>query len=633
MAASPFNSLSVFQLSPRIQLLPVVHGSGDMAQEVRETLIGRRFDCLAVPLPPSFERPVEDTVFDLPTIGVVVQTEPASEDTERVNFVPVDPCQPVIMGIRVAIGEGISRAYIDREVLSFEPLSFVSPDPYALKELSLAAFAAALLPALPAPAEGSQQAARVAWMAFQLHQLEMEYESVLCLCHLADWPWIREAYQRRAPFQEPESADRRPARYVADSESLYFLLGELPFITELYERRRATVHSDRHLSIDGIKELLLETRAAWQATHEDEGQSIPNWVTPQLLQLYLQYVRNLALLDRRLTPDLYSLVLAAKQMAGDDFAIRLLETAKRYTYQDAESSYLPRLSAGLGQLELPEGQVVQATNRFQGTPLVWRSVSLRPKPTRKASRRWSYLWNPNRQCSWPPEDSKIESFHTHVREQAKAIIGSDLAKVEKFTTSIKDGIDLRESLRHWYKRHQPGASKQLEIYVKEIPPARGNVDTVIFLFDTPADPEDYSWQATWYAEHAEESTLCFYATPFLNNMVGPGIGQSRYGGALFIYPPRPIPDIWTDEGLRFAKTLEERLIAAGSLHTREAHIALVTPVPPRARWRRIARHFGRRLVPIPLTRFSAQLIDRLRRFHVLNGHEIRSFAAQFIRES
>jgi hypothetical protein len=633
MAASTFNPASVFKLSPRIELLPVVHGSGDMAQEVRETLIGRRFDCLAVPLPPSFERPLEEAVCDLPIIGVVVQPEPSSEGTEKASYVPVDPCQPVVMGIRVAIGEGIPRAYIDRDVASFEPLPFVSPDPYALKELSLGTFAAALVPTLPQPPQGSQQAARIAWMAFQLHQLELEYESILCLCHLADWPWVRQAYQQRAPFEEPERTEGSPARYVADQESLYFLLGELPFITELYERRRATVHSDRHLSIDGIKELLLETRAGWQLAHDDEGQSIPNWVTPQLLQLYLQYVRNLALLDRRLTPDLYSLVLAAKQMAGDDFAIHLLETAKRYAYQNDKPSYLPKVSAGLGQLELPDGQVVQATNRLQGTPLVWRSLSLRPKPTRRASRRWSYLWNPNRQCSWPPEDSKIESFHTHVRDQAKAIIGSDLAKVEKFTTSIKDGIDLRESLRHWYKRQRSGASNRLEIYVKDIPPARGNVDTVIFLFDTPADPEDYSWQATWYAEHAEESTLCFYATPFLDNMVGPGIGQSRYGGALFIFPPRPIPDIWTDEALRFAKTLEERLIAAGSVHSRESHVALVSPVPPRARWRQIARHFGRRLVPIPLSRFSGQLIDRLRRFHVLNGHEIRSFAAQFIRES
>ncbi|WHZ14554.1 MAG: hypothetical protein OJF52_001393 [Nitrospira sp.] len=632
MAVPPSITDSVLRLSPRIELFPILHGSGDVAQEVRDRLIDRRCDCLAVPLPPSFERPLEEAVADLPTISLVVQQERGRDGDAAVNYVPVDPCQAVIMGIRVAMGEGIPRAYIDREVTAVEPAPFVSPDAYVLKHLSYEAFAAALVPTLVQPAEGTQQQARIAWTAFQLHQLEMEYEHILCLCHLADWPWIRQAYGQRADYHTHEPTMGRPERYLVDPASLYFVLGELPFLTELYERRRATVHSDRHLSIDGIKELLLETRGRWQTAHDEDGRTVPDWVTPQLLQSYLQYVRNHALLDRRLTPDLYTLVLAAKQMAGDDFAIHLLETAKSYAYQAIDQSHLPRLSAGLGQVELPDDHVVRAVNRLQGTPLVWRSLSLRPRPPRRTSRRWSYLWNPHRQCSWPPEDSKIESFHTHVREQAKAIIGSDLAKSEKFTTSMKDGIDLRESLRHWHQRQKPGNPKRLEIYVKEIPPARGNVDTVIFLFDTPADPDTYSWQATWYAEHAQESTLCFYATPFLNNMVAPGIGQSRYGGALFIFPPCPIPDIWTDEALGFAKTLEERLIAAGAVHSRETHLALVTPVPPKARWRQIAGQFDRRLVPIPLSRFSGQLIDRLRRFHVLNGHDIRSFAAQFIRE-
>jgi hypothetical protein len=358
----------------------------------------------------------------------------------------------------------------------------------------------------------------------------------------------------------------------------------------------------------------------------------------------LQYVRNLALLERRLTPDLYSLVLAAKQMAGDDFAITLLETARSYVFQqeDEMEGYGSAVSAGIGKLECPDGVVAQATNRLQGPPLIWRPLSLHPKPPRIKSGRWARQWNPFRQCSWPPEDNRIESFTRHVREQARAVLGADLARVEKFTTSIRDGVDLRESLRHWHTRdRQSGPQGQdqparrtgrMEIYVKEIPPARGNVEVVVFLFDTPADPEVYSWQATWHAEHADESTLCFYATPFREQMVGPGIGQSTYGGALFLFPPRPIPNIWEDPGLNFTRTLEERLIAGAALHSQKPHVVVVSPIPPRARWRRIAREFQRNLVPMPLSRFSGQTVDRLRRFHVLNGHEIRSYAARFIHE-
>ncbi len=271
---------------------------------------------------------------------------------------------------------------------------------------------------------------------------------------------------------------RTAVRCSANRDSLYFALGELPFLTELYERRRETLHSDWNLAIDGVKELLIETRARWIEHHRSEGASIPDWVTPQILQVLLQYVRNLTMLERRLTPSLYSLIVAAKQTAGDDFAVMLLKTAKSYGYQeDHDQSRLDAITLGLNEVELPDGTIASATNRLQGPPLVWRELSLKAKPDRKTSRRWSHLWNPQRQCSWPPEDQKIESFTTHVRAQASALIGADLAKTEKFTTSMKDGLDLRESLRRWLGGKRSAGSPsgsalsslpRMDLYVREI---------------------------------------------------------------------------------------------------------------------------------------------------------------------
>jgi hypothetical protein len=53
---------------------------------------------------------------------------------------------------------------------------------------------------------------------------------------------------------------------------------------------------------------------------------------------------------------------------------------------------------------------------------------------------------------------------------------------------------------------------------------------------------------------------------------------------------------------------------------------------PPASWRRLAKRFDRKLLHLPLKRFGGQLIERLRCFHVLNGKEVRSYAAEFIRE-
>jgi hypothetical protein len=645
---------SVLRLSPRIEILPIVHANGDMAHEVRETLIARHYDCLAVPLPESVSQPVEAAIEDLPVISVVVLREDRDEDhpgEKQASYVPVDPCQAVIMGLRVAMGEGIERAYIDRDVRMYEPDPIHVPDPYNLKTVSVAAYAAAALPSLPRPLPGSQREARIAWMAFRLHELELDYSAILALCPLQDWPYVREAYLERKEYLVPDSPPSGPETYGVSDASLYFILGELPFITSLYEKRRAELRTDKHLSIDGVKELLLETRTRWMAERKEY-----TWMTLAGLQIFLQYVRNLALLDHRLTPDLYTLVTAAKQIGGDQFAITLIETAKDYSgkgrvsagpgekgrswptqggrvkwwagaieAQSEDESWRvhdEEIAFGIGQAEFPDGLMVRMKSRLPGPPQLWRTLQLRPKPTPMKRRDWAQRWNPLRQCSWPPEDSRIESFNLHVRDQAKALIGADLARTEKFTTSVKDGIDFRETMRHWHKR---------EIYVKEIPPARGSIEVVVFLFETPADPDKYSWQATWFAEHEAESTLSFFATPFSQSLIGPGIGQAIYGGAMFLFPPRPIPDIWTDRRLALG-SLEERLLAGALLHSREPHVALVSPVRPLARWRRLARHFRKQLIPIPLSRFSGQTVDRLRRFHVLNGHEVRSYAAKFIQE-
>jgi len=59
---------------------------------------------------------------------------------------------------------------------------------------------------------------------------------------------------------------------------------------------------------------------------------------------------------------------------------------------------------------------------------------------------------------------------------------------------------------------------------------------------------------------------------------------------------------------------------------------LVAPEPPKLAWRQLARRYRKQLVYLPLKRFSASTVDRLRRFHVLNSREVRSYAGRFIRD-
>ena len=625
---------SVFDLSGRVTVVPVVHGSAFFAREVRRRLRGETaatWDCLAVALPPSFAAGVEEGVERLPRASVVIQDENDVEGgSGGCSYVPIDPCQAMIEGIRIAQVANVARAWVDLEVAVWEPSAdLLLPDPYPLPVTGLEAFAAACLPVLPSPAPGSQRDERIRHMAYQLHLLELEHQHVILLCSLADWPWVRSAYRSRAPYPEPFGRPVMPVLTQLAEDSLYFLLGELPYLSFLYEHRRAEEvagRGDASESIDGVKTLLIEARdRALRAGQAQAGQPLAEQaasLTPQRLRVLLQYVRNRTLLDRRMTPQLYDLALAAKQVIGDDYALALIDTARQYPPQRIGPERGEGVQLDFRQLVDDDGNLRDARNRLDGMPRVWRNLQLRPTPPAPLREQWRMEWDPFGQCSYPPEDTRIENFQQHVREQARSQLGLDLPKVEKFSASLKDGLDIRETLRNWHTG---------DLYVRELPPSRGNIEVVVMLFDVPANPATYSWRSTWYAEHDEESTLSFFATPHEQGIVGPGIGQAVYGGCMFIFPPKPIADVWTDPRLEGLASLEERLLAGACLHSKERRVVVVCPKPPSAHWRRLARQFRRQLVYLPLRRFSAETVDRLRRFHVLNGRHVRSYAARYIR--
>ncbi len=604
----------IFEFSDKVQLLPVIHGSGNFTREVRQRILSSGCDCLAVCLPREFQTTVEQGIQKLPFISISGLEE--AEGT--LSYVPIDPVQPVIMALRIAQQEGIPRKFIDLSVSQYEARHFDFPDAFSLRGLSLEKFATAHLPFIPRPADNSQHDQRARWMAYQLHQLEMDYKQVVLVCSLLDWPWIKQAYDDRSEYPHPEPSVGVPTLYGLEPATLFFALSEFPYITYLYEKNRQELKSDRNVAIDGVKEIMLKARENFLNKHKIRYHNL----TSQTFQIYLQYVRNLTLMEHRLTPDLYTLVVSAKQIGGDAYAIALMEAARDYPFQQVAPG-MDTLALGIDQAVLDDDQVMTMKNRLNETQFEWRSLDLKPDPEQFKQEQWKYTWNPYGQCSWPPEDEKIESMNTHVREQSKLLLSNDLARTEKFTSSVKDGIDIRDTLRNWHTG---------DIYVKEIPPSRGTIEVVVFLFEMEPQPERYPWRQTWYAEHKDESTLCFFATNYMDNMVGPGIGQATYGGCMMIFPPRPILNIWEDPRIFMAKTLEEKLLEAAFLHSREKHVTVVSPGPPKAGWRRMCRQYKKRIIHIPLKRFSAQTIEKVRRFHVLNGKHIRSFATRFIQD-
>ncbi|MCA9134875.1 MAG: hypothetical protein KDA45_17020, partial [Planctomycetales bacterium] len=455
-------------------------------------------DCLAVALPESFREPVVQAVEKLPRPAMVLQRclpsysapqwQPHAEEVEAAegdngeawSYVPIDPCQPVIMALRMALGEHWPIEFCDLETNAFQPLAAVMPDPYALKTVSLERFATAILPSLAKPYQEQAQH-RLQYMAWRLRQLEEKHQHIVLVCSILEWPWLREAYFESPPEELPahDSVDAAKT-FTVHSNSLLFLFGELPFITGLYEQARVHLEDDENLSIDGVKQLLMSARSSYL---QDLGKRARR-ITPLLLAQCLKYIRNMTLLEHRMTPDLYTMAVAAQQILGDQYSIHLIETARDYPFSEEmepQPAEHASITLGIDQVRLPDGEMVSVVSRLPGQPVSWRSLELRRRPAQEERERWKTQWNPYAQCSWPPEDNLIESFRTRVMDRAKALIGADLARSEKFSTSIKDGIDIRETLRHWYDG---------EIYVKVTPPSLGAMDCCVMLFDTPADPRE-----------------------------------------------------------------------------------------------------------------------------------------------
>ena len=222
------------------------------------------------------------------------------------------------------------------------------------------------------------------------------------------------------------------------------------------------------------------------------------------------------------------------------------------------------------------------------------------------------------------------------------MVSTDRARVEPFTSSRKEGVDVREPLRYWHRN---------TLYIRDDLPERGEVGSVVVIFDEDRDRrpaggapdgdalgghafgntgERYPWMVTWLGEHSQESDMAFYATPAGDAVVGPGISRCEYGGFMMSFPPRRLTDVWSDPYFLPARSKAEVLLLAGLDYSQERNVLYVAPKPPRSWFQSIAGRMGRRLIYMPLGNLSPDTLRRIRHFHVLDNRDVRDYAGDYI---
>lgn len=603
---------------PGITLVPVLHERAAFSSYIRNLCNTEKYDCIAVDLPEPFKEELCDAVNELPFISAVTaagKTEAASP----LYYIPTDPCDATIEGIRQAQQKRIPCNFIGfPELFPTEPVPPL-PDEYAIKTMGYNEYSTLCVHVLSKYKPGAEEEKASQYIAYKLHQLRIYHKNILAIVHFRHIiQTIRHFKQERtynlsfSPMQ-----DYVTETYTINPDHLYFALGELPFITGLFEKERHDLFAEPVDITDTIKDLFCRTRNDYYDNNEDIIE-----LSPVRIQSALTFLRNLTVMEKRLIPSLFDIVSAAKGIGGNAFAVRILKSAKYYPYLPIDQKH-PSVSIGINRIQRPDRDSPEhAINLFRDTEMVWKTLSIKPDPSKMRKKKYRFFWNPLGMCSHLPEDSRVENFNSYIRTKALRILCEDFVKTERFEASVKDGIDIRETLRNWYTG---------DIYIKEIPPSRGSVDTVVIIFDDSHD-DKYPHRTTWYAEHGEESTLTFYGTDPFEDMIGPGVARCQYGGLSLLFPPHHIPSAFDLTENSPLKKLSHRLTYGALLFTKELSVAYVSAKKPDIYLRRLASKMKKRLIWIPISSFSSETLRRLRRFHILNGKQVRSWASRFIGE-
>jgi hypothetical protein len=594
-----------------LTLLPFLHGKLTFARQIRDVLLKKQFDCIAVDIPGIFESDLLAAVEKLPVIWAVY----AQAVNGQTFYIPVDPCDAAIEGIRQGLQNGINIQCVGYNHLEKPSSVGALPDDFAAEKIGFNRYNTLGLLSIGNSDEGSADDIASSFIAQRLLHLKTTHKNICALIHYRHYARVVAHLEREVTFNA-QFSDKES--FIIDSkpvypDHLYFALGEMPFIAGKYEKQRMDIFAELFDIFETIKDLFRETRDEY-AEDKSEIQTL----SPSRIQVALTFLRNLTVMSGHLIPALPDIIDAAKGVGGNTFALRILKSAKYYPFISFDSEYV---KVGIDKIVLPGSQdSIEAINLFRDTELEWRTISIRPDPSLFQKRKYEFGWNPQSMCSHIPEDIKIERFNTYVRKKALKLLVEDHVKTEKFTTSVKDGIDIRETLRNW----STGS-----IYVKEIPPSRGKTDTVVIIFDQEHD-DLYPHQTTWYAEHQEESTLTFYATSTLENMTGPGIAKCYYGGLSLLFPPRHIPDIFQITEESAFPDLASRLAYGAMLFSQEKVISYVAAKKPGTFLKSLASKHKKHLLWIPLNTFSSETIAKIRKFHILNGKVVRSWAQRFI---
>ena len=604
---------------------PVAPGRLEFAAEVRRKILTERPRVVAVELPENIERAFLSAIDRLPEISAVVYPDPAAGD-ESIYLV-VEPCDPFVEAIRTAREAGAEVLFIDPAIGERPHLPDDYPDPYAIRYLGLDRYIEQYrLEPQPRNDETAAYAGRIAWKL----QGADPFAPTIVVLSLNLLDPVLDAMQEPQPTPGRRLRNTTVDLVNAHPECLAEVCMETPFQNERYTEWRSSLtptgfeHPAANQApgfspgtpqvnpapnlIDRPRTQLALLKQAELAYEASTGDKMVHWQR----RLLARYSRNLAHVSGYLTASLFELTLAARGIVDDNFAWEVWHRANQYGPQQDSVPTFETLNLSASEIWL-NTRKLKIRRRLPRPKQRLKPATLKSRKKESQAGDWARSTDGNSICSYPPEDLAIEAYGRFLKSKAKSILTGERDRVQPFTTSLLDGIDVRETVRNWHQR---------KIYVKEIQRASGDFGSLVVIFDEDRD-ERYGYLTTWLGEHQNESDMAYYSTQPFEHMVGPGIGRAEYGGFLMTLPAGRLYDVWADPDYEAAESNSERLLLAALDYAVERNVIYVAPKPPRSIFRSIAAQLNRKIVYIPIGQLNSEQLKKVRVVHVLDGHARR----------
>lgn len=592
-----------------VYALPVIHYNMETALIARQQFLELNPSCVALELPETMQLPLLHGASRLPSLSIASRQTYTGDSL----YWMIEPCDALFESMRSALENNVDAFCIDLDLDDYPMERDYLPDPYAIRKIGLKSYYKLYVQSMEGHQVDEKDRKREWHMAKRLKELSLRYDRVLFVGGMYHMERVMQLLNQESfPLYQSVERELMPL-YAPSDKSVREIMNESGYLTRLYEEARADLHGSPP---DRQQALLKLYKEAAEAYKIERSALFPGYN----LRNTMKFARNYALQTSKLLPDLFQTIAAAKGCVDHHYAYEVWKLATEAPFH--------KNTDGLPEIDISPEELYGSSKKihFLLKPQARKAFQQFAKRRDKTQAKL-YPPSPFSICSYPPEDVIIENFGDFLKKKGVSLMSEEGARTIPFSTSLEDGIDTRETIRHF-------GEKKLYVRTKGRPP--GTVGSVVVIFDEDhepdksAKPEKFPWMTTWIGEHSQESDMAFYATSMKDNLVGPGIAKCTYGGFLLSYPPRRLYDVWSDPDYAECRTKAEVLLMAAIDYAEKPLIVYVAAKPPRTQLKSFAKRYGKKLLYIPIGQLSKTTLDKLRTFHVLDGHDKRTIADEFI---